>query len=71
MSYQLRRNQTLGANLRRICGKQVEGALEIVRGEREPDDTPAHQTRKHLKKARAALQMGIDRLSPGGSQACR
>ena len=35
MSYQLRRNQTLGANLRRICRKQVEAALEIVRGERE------------------------------------
>src|SRR5881398_1416009 len=57
MSFQLRRNQTLGANLRRICRKQVESALAIVRGEREPNDTPVHQTRKHLKKARAALQM--------------
>src|SRR5436305_7006197 len=57
MSLQWRRNQTLGANLQRICRKQVEGALEIVRGEKEPDDTPVHETRKHLKKARAALQM--------------
>ena len=55
MSYQLRRNQTLGANLRRICRKQVEAALEIVRGEREANNTPVHETRKHLKKARAAL----------------
>src|SRR5436305_5019034 len=57
MSFQLRRNQTLGVNLQRICRKQVEGALEIVRGEKEPNDTPVHETRKHLKKARAALQM--------------
>ena len=57
MSYQLRRNQALDANLRRICRKQVEAALEIVRGEREANDTPVHETRKHLKKARAALQI--------------
>ena len=57
MSYQLRRNQALDANLRRICAKQVEAALEIVRGEREANDTPVHETRKHLKKARAALQI--------------
>jgi CHAD domain-containing protein len=62
MSYQLRRNQTLGANLRRICQKQVEGALEIVRGEREAPDTLVHETRKHLKKARAALQMVSDEI---------
>jgi len=62
MSYQLRRNQTLGDNLRRICQKQVEGALEIVRGEREANDTPVHETRKHLKKARAALQMVSDEI---------
>ncbi len=62
MSYQLRRNQTLGANLRRICRKQVEDALEIVRGEREANDTPVHETRKHLKKARAALQMVSDEI---------
>ncbi len=62
MSYQLRRSQTLGANLRRICRKQVEGALEIVRGEKEANDTPVHQTRKHLKKARAALQVVADEI---------
>src|SRR5437868_12346939 len=62
MSYQLRRNQTLGANLRRICRKQVEAALEIVRGEREANNTPVHETRKHLKKARAALQLVADEI---------
>src|SRR5207237_8559030 len=62
MSYQLRRNQTFGANLRRICRKQVEGALEIVRGEKETNDTPVHETRKHLKKARAASQMVAEEI---------
>ena len=62
MSYQLRRNQALDANLRRICRKQVEGALEVVRGEKEPNDTPVHEVRKHLKKARAALQIVSDEI---------
>ncbi len=62
MSYQLRRNQSLGANLRRICRKQVDNGLQIVRGGKEPGDTPVHQTRKHLKKARAALQMVADEI---------
>ena len=62
MSFQLRRTQKLGANLRRICRKQVESALAIAGGEEEPDDTPVHETRKHLKKARAALQMVADEI---------
>lgn len=62
MSYQLRPNQTLGTNLRRICRKQLENALAIARGEKEPEGTPVHQTRKHLKKARAALQMVADEI---------
>ncbi len=65
MSYQLRRNQKLGANLQRICRKQVERALAIVLGEVEPDDTPVHQTRKHLKKARAALHIVSDEIGHG------
>ena len=62
MSYQLRRNQSLGANLRRICRKQVERALEVAGGEKEANDTPVHETRKHLKKARAALQIVSDEI---------
>jgi CHAD domain-containing protein len=57
MSYQLRQNQTLGDNLRRICRKQIEGAISIARGEKESRDTPVHETRKHLKKTRAALRL--------------
>ncbi len=57
MSYELRRDERLGENLRRICGKQIDLALGIVTGDKETDDTPVHETRKHLKKARAALHL--------------
>src|SRR6267378_8472542 len=65
MSYELRRDQKLGANLRRICCKQVESGLQVVRGEVEVDDGPVHQTRKHLKKARAALRIVSDEIGRG------
>src|ERR1700726_4241853 len=57
MSYQLRREETFGEGLRRICRKQVELALAITEGKKEPRDTPVHETRKHLKKARAVLHL--------------
>src|SRR5262249_43178245 len=57
MSYQLRHSQTLGDNLGRICREQIEGAIAVVKGEKESRDTPVHETRKHLKKARAALRL--------------
>jgi CHAD domain-containing protein len=55
MSYQLRHDKIPGDGLRRICRKQIELAIVIATGEREAKDTPVHETRKHLKKARAAL----------------
>jgi CHAD domain-containing protein len=57
MSYELRHDEKLGDGLRRICRKQIENALAIAMGKKETDDTPVHQTRKHLKKARAALRL--------------
>jgi CHAD domain-containing protein len=57
MSYELKHGQTLGDNLRRICRKQIEGAIAITTGEKEASDTPVHEMRKHLKKARAALRL--------------
>jgi len=57
MSYQLRHSQTLGDNLRRICREQIEGAIAIAKGEKASRDTPVHETRKHLKKTRAALRL--------------
>jgi len=57
MSYELRQDEKLGDGLRRICRKQIEQALAVAAGRKETDDTPVHQTRKHLKKARAALRL--------------
>src|SRR5215831_14382279 len=57
MSYQLKHRETLGENLRRICRQQIEWAIAVAKGEKKPNDTPVHETRKHLKKTRAALRL--------------
>ena len=57
MSYKLRQDESLGESLRRLTTKQIEVAIAIAKGERGTDDTPVHETRKHLKKARAALRL--------------
>src|SRR5713226_8991093 len=57
MSYELKNAQTLGDNLRRICRKQIEAAIAVAAGEKKSSDTPVHEVRKHLKKARAALRL--------------
>src|SRR5215831_10844725 len=57
MSYQLRHGQSLGDNLRRICRKQIKRAIEVATNEKKTEDSPVHETRKCLKKARAALRL--------------
>src|SRR3989442_3463306 len=57
MSYELKNDQTLGDNLRRICRKQIEAAIAITTGEKKASDTPVHEVRNHLKKTRAALRL--------------
>ncbi|HMF80704.1 MAG TPA: CHAD domain-containing protein [Candidatus Acidoferrum sp.] len=57
MSYQLTNGETLGDNLSRICRKQIEAAICVAKDEVKTDDTPVHEMRKHLKKARAALRL--------------
>jgi len=57
MSYQLRNGETLGDNLSRVCRKQIEAAISVAKDEVKTDDTPVHEMRKHLKKARAALRL--------------
>jgi len=57
MSYELRHRETLGDNLCRICRKQIEAAIAVAKDEVKTDDTPVHEMRKHLKKARAAVQL--------------
>jgi CHAD domain-containing protein len=57
MKYELRTDQSLGKNLQRIFQQQINGALSLARGENKPVDTLVHDIRKHLKKARAILQL--------------
>jgi CHAD domain-containing protein len=57
MSYELKQGQSLGDNLRRICCKQIEAAIAITTGDEKANDSPVHEVRKHLKKARAAARL--------------
>src|SRR5689334_3859184 len=65
MSYQLRKDEKLGDGLRRICRKQIESAIAVAKGEEKISDTPVHETRKHLKKARAALRLVRKEIGAG------
>jgi CHAD domain-containing protein len=57
MSYELRQDETLGDGIRRIVCKQIEDAICAGRAEQNGKGSPIHETRKHLKKARAALRL--------------
>jgi CHAD domain-containing protein len=57
MSYELKENESLGRSLLHLIAKQVELAIATAKGERETDHTPLHETRQHIKKARAALRL--------------
>ncbi len=65
MSYQLRNREELGEGLRRICRKQIEAAIAVVNGEKKTGDTPIHEMRKHIKKARAALRLVRKEIGAG------
>lgn len=57
MSYQLKPDETLGDGLRRIIRRQIENAICASKATQNGKDSPVHETRKHLKKARAALRL--------------
>jgi CHAD domain-containing protein len=57
MSYELHSDETLGGGMRRILRKQIDGALKASTAKRNGKGSPVHETRKHLKKARAALRI--------------
>jgi CHAD domain-containing protein len=65
MSYQLRKEETLGDGVRRICRKQIEAAIAVTTGEKKSSDTAVHEVRKHLKKARAALRLVRKEIGAG------
>jgi CHAD domain-containing protein len=57
MSYELRVDETLGDGLRRIVCRQIEEAICSSKAKQNGKGSPVHETRKHLKKARAALRL--------------
>ena len=65
MIYELQRGEIIGESLRRICGKQIEAAIEVARGERDRASSAIWRTRKHLKRARAVLRLGRRVLDDG------
>jgi CHAD domain-containing protein len=65
MSHELQRSESIGENLRRLCRKQVELALATVRGENNDGDSAVHETRKHLKRARAVLELVRGQIGKG------
>ena len=57
MSFELREDETLGDGLRRVVCEQIEGAIDASKTKQNGKGSPVHETRKHLKKARAALRL--------------
>ena len=57
MSYELRDDETVGDGIQRIVCDQIESAIKASRTEQNGKGSPVHETRKHLKKARAALRL--------------
>ncbi len=57
MNYQLRTAESLGEGVRRVCRRQIQLAIAASRSERSKNESAVHRTRKHLKKARAALRL--------------
>jgi CHAD domain-containing protein len=57
MSYELRADETLGDGMRRIVCHQINDAIRASKAKRNGKDSPVHETRKHLKKARAGLRL--------------
>jgi CHAD domain-containing protein len=65
MSYELKRGESIGENLRGLCRKQAELALATIRGENNEADSAVHETRKHLKRARAVLELVRGEIGKG------
>lgn len=57
MSYELRRDETVGEGVQRIICRQIEAAICASSAKQNGKGSPVHETRKHLKKARSALRL--------------
>lgn len=57
MSYKIREEESLGVSIRRALCSQIDSAIDEARADASGEHSPVHATRRHLKKARAALQL--------------
>ncbi len=57
MGFKLREDETLGEGVRRICCEEIQSAITASKTRRKGKASPVHETRKHLKRARAALRL--------------
>ncbi|MEY2528576.1 MAG: hypothetical protein QOJ05_666 [Verrucomicrobiota bacterium] len=65
MSYELRQDEMLGDGIRRIVSHQIESAIKASTAKQNGKGSPVHETRKHLKKARAALGLVSGEIDRG------
>ncbi len=64
MSYELRAGETLGDGVRRVCCDQIKCAIDASKSAQGKHASPVHATRRHLKKARAALRLMSRHVAP-------
>jgi CHAD domain-containing protein len=57
VSYEIKEDEPLGESIRRVACEQIDSAIGASGGRHNGKGSPVHETRKHLKKARAALQL--------------
>lgn len=57
MSFKIGEDETLGESIRRVVGEEIDEAILASHSARNGKGSPVHRTRKHLKKARAALRL--------------
>ena len=66
MSYELRPDETIGDGIQRIVCHEIEGAIHASGAKQNGKGSPVHDTRRHLKKARAALRLAVGQVARGG-----
>ena len=62
MSYELRPDETIGDGIQRIICHQIEAAISASGAKQNGRGSPVHDTRRHLKKARAALHLAVGQV---------
>lgn len=64
MAFKIKESEPLGESIRRVACKEIDRAIDASRSARNGNGSPVHRTRKHLKKARAALRLLSSEVRP-------